>query len=400
MRVCAEFEDHYTALEAHKHLIDEGLDPQEIEIRSPYPLPEHPIPPHRSAPMHIRTVVRCMWAVAVTLGFTFITYTQYDWAPVTVTNGHPLIPVPITMIPTYECGMITGILTTTFMFFLETFRYRQLVPPLEEDMPVAIGYVVLVVGGRSADRAMRLLEGKGARSVVSYLVMFLMMSFLTGCAQFNMREQDVIKSTEASAVYGPAHSVSMPSNAEQAVPPPKPIGYYMSGDQGTFNQMRAMQAQALRRGFGTDEAEKGKMMESAKAADEARNRMLAAGTYPKMWQLKEDSTMVSRMASWNNPVKPTPEALERGKNLFTTNCSLCHGIKGDGKGPVGEVCNPSPPPIGTKQYAPGGQYTDGYFYYYIYVGKNQMPSFGTKLTPEEISSIILHLRQLQTGAAQ
>ena len=85
--------------------------------------------------MNMRTIVRCMWAIAVILGFSFVTYTQYEWAPVTVTNGHPLIAPPITMIVTYECGMITAILTTTFMFFLETFRFRELVPPLEEDIP-------------------------------------------------------------------------------------------------------------------------------------------------------------------------------------------------------------------------------------------------------------------------
>lgn len=394
MRVCAEFEDHYAALEAHRHLINEGLDPQEIEIRSPYPLPEHPIPPHRDAPMHMRTVARIMWAIAVMCGFTFITYTQYEWAPVTVTNGHPLIPIPITMLPTYECGMITGILTTTFMFFLETFRYRQLVPPLEEDMPVAIGYVVLVVGGRSADRALKLLEGKGARSVVSYLVMFMMLTFLTGCAQFNHREQDVTKSTEAAAMYLPQHSVRMPSLSEQSVPPPRPIGYYQSGDQAAFNEMRAYQAQALRRVMGTDEAEKKNVNQSMQAADAARNRMLASGTYPKIWALKEDGGMVQKMSSWTNPVKPTPAALERGKNLYTTNCASCHGVKGDGKGPVGELCQPVPPAIGTAVYK-GGQYTDGYFYYYIYVGKNNMPTFGTKLTPEEISSIVLHLREMQ-----
>jgi len=392
MRVCAEFEDHYTALSAHKHLVDEGLDPQEIEIRSPYPLPEHPIPPHRSAPMHLRTAARCMWAVAVILGFSFVTYTQYEWAPVTVTNGHPLIAPPITMIVTYECGMITAILTTTLMFFLETFRYRQLVPPLEEDMPVAIGYIALVVGGRSADSALKLLEGKGARSVVSYAAMFAMLGFLTGCAQHNMRQQDVIKPTEAAAQFAPASSVRMPSAEEQSVAPPAAIGYNVAGDEARFDEYRSQLIKAMRQAGEKD----AKFSETMAAADKAKNEALALGTYPKMYELKDrQSEVEASLAAWVNPVTPTQEARDRGKALYITNCGLCHGNEGAGDGKVGELCAPAPPAIGTKAKYPNHTKGDGYFYYNIYSGKNQMPPFGYKLNPEEISSIILHLRELQ-----
>lgn len=392
MRVCAEFEDHFKALAAHKHLIDEGLDSQEIEIRSPYPLPEHPIPPHRSFPMRLRPTARFMWACAVLLGFSFVTFTQYEWAPVATTNGHPLIPVPITMIVTYECGMITAILTTTFMFFLETFRFRQLVPPLEEDMPVAIGYVALVVGGKSADRAMKLLEGKGARSVVSYLVCFMMLAFLTGCSQYNMRKQDVIKSTEAPAQFAPALSVRMPSAQDQAVAPPPAIGYEVTGDQTLFNQYRANLAKAQ---FDKSEEAKAAQAQTVKLMSEAEARMNAAGTFPKMYELKNHLGDVDKaLASWTNPVKPTEDALKRGDQLYAINCAACHGPAGAGDGKVGEVCAPKPPAIGASTYT---SRPDGFFYFRIYSGQGQMPPFGYKLSPEEISSIILHLRKLQGG---
>lgn len=393
MRVCAEFEDHYTALAAHRHLVDEGLDPQEIEIRSPYPLPEHPIPPHRSMPMNLRAAARTMWALAVLAGFTFVTYTQFEWAPVTVTNGHPLIAPPITMIVTYECGMITAILTTTFMFFLETFRYRELVPPLEEDMPVAIGYVALVVGGRSADQAMKMLEGKGARSVVSYACMFALLGLLTGCAQFNMRQQDVIKSTEAPAQFAPSHSVRMPSASEQSVAPPEFVGYNVAGDTAQFSEYRANLAKAMREGTDGNTEEAKKAMDAFNAA---QAKMKATGSYPKMYELKDHQQEVeAAAASWVNPVKATPEALERGKALYEVNCGLCHGNDGGGDGKVGQVCMPLPPAIGTKAKYSNHTKPDGYFYYNIYSGKNQMPSFGYKLSPEEIASIVLHLRQMQ-----
>ncbi|MFN8611559.1 MAG: cytochrome c [Vulcanimicrobiota bacterium] len=395
MRVCAEFEDHFTALAAHKHLVDEGLDPQEIEIRSPYPLPEHPIPPHRSGPYNMRAIVRFMWAVAVLCGFSFVTFTQYEWAPVSVTNGHPLIPIPITMLVTYECGMITAILTTTFMFFLETFKFRQLVPPLEEDMPVAIGYVALIVGGRSADRAMKMLDGKGARSVVSYGFMFMLLGLLSGCSQFNMRKQDVIKSTEAAAELAPPLSVRMPSAAEQVVPAPPTIGLQgVAGDEKLFYDYRASLARAMRQANAKDAG----AAETMKAMNEAEGKLKAEGQYPKLYELKNRQAEVEAgIAGWVNPVKATEENLKRGEQLFATNCALCHGDKGEKPGKVGEACLPKPPAIGTKAAYPNASKPDGYFYYNIYCGKNSMPPFGYKLTPEEIAQVVLHVRKLQSA---
>jgi mono/diheme cytochrome c family protein len=38
----------------------------------------------------------------------------------------------------------------------------------------------------------------------------------------------------------------------------------------------------------------------------------------------------------------TPELLKQGKKLFEQNCAVCHGSKGDGKGPTGAILNPPP----------------------------------------------------------
>lgn len=40
--------------------------------------------------------------------------------------------------------------------------------------------------------------------------------------------------------------------------------------------------------------------------------------------------------------KPTPEMLDKGKQLFTTTCSSCHGNEGKGDGPAGTALNPKP----------------------------------------------------------
>ena len=42
------------------------------------------------------------------------------------------------------------------------------------------------------------------------------------------------------------------------------------------------------------------------------------------------------------PPKKTPDLLSQGKKLYETNCALCHGAKGDGKGPAGLALKPPP----------------------------------------------------------
>jgi len=42
------------------------------------------------------------------------------------------------------------------------------------------------------------------------------------------------------------------------------------------------------------------------------------------------------------PPKKTPELLTQGKKIYEQNCALCHGPKGDGKGPAGAALKPAP----------------------------------------------------------
>jgi high-affinity iron transporter len=50
----------------------------------------------------------------------------------------------------------------------------------------------------------------------------------------------------------------------------------------------------------------------------------------------------SSLAKDPSPPKKTPELLNQGKKLFDQNCSVCHGSKGDGKGPAGAALKPPP----------------------------------------------------------
>ena len=47
-------------------------------------------------------------------------------------------------------------------------------------------------------------------------------------------------------------------------------------------------------------------------------------------------------AQASKPPKKTPELLSQGKKLYDQNCAVCHGAKGDGKGPAGIALKPPP----------------------------------------------------------
>src|SRR5438477_11480064 len=159
MKICAEFLEEDAAIEGHQALLDGGISPDAIDVRSAYPLPDSILPPHRSHPMHLRNWVRILWVIGAMSGFSFLTYTQLIWP--LHTSGHPLVSLPINFIITYECGMITGLIMTLVFLFIETRRYRDLNPAQEEDLPVERGNIAIVVEGSALDKAMEILKSKG-----------------------------------------------------------------------------------------------------------------------------------------------------------------------------------------------------------------------------------------------
>ena len=409
MKVCAEYEEQTAAFTAHRALLDKGADPEDIEIRSPYPLSEHPIPPHRSKPMIVRNVVRVFWLLGLIGGFSFITFTQWEWGLTAKTGGQPLVAIPINSIIMYECGMITAIIVTTIMFFVETRRYRQLVPPIEEDMIVANGYVALIVGGESAKKAKDWLEGTNARQIVSYVLPLAFVSlFLSGCGTFinttrwdNLRQTQVIKPGEQAADLPAPFSLRMPSVEEQEVKPPQPLGYLTYGDPLAYERGEAdlkktedEMNQQLKDGKIDRRTMNKTLMGMRRALDDVKPEIIAKKNFPP------------EMRDVKNPVEPTEASLASGEKLYNYNCAQCHGAKGLGDGGVGafwggpkEATGGVVPQIGNAAaYGDEGAYPDGFFYHNIQVGKNLMPAFGYKLTPKQTWDIVNYLRKLQGKA--
>ena len=101
-----------------------------------------------------------------------------------------------------------------------------------------------------------------------------------------------------------------------------------------------------------------------------------------------------------NALALTSKHLTEGKKLYTTFCSPCHGLTGQGDGLVTtHDAGVKPPSYSTGQSSRGGamkDLTDGKIYHTITYGVNAMGSYASQLAPEERWKVIMYVHHLQT----
>ena len=93
-----------------------------------------------------------------------------------------------------------------------------------------------------------------------------------------------------------------------------------------------------------------------------------------------------------NPVADSEESLKTGEKLYNRYCFVCHGMEGQGDGPVIKrgfyPLNLTTPGVIAR--------TDGYIYAYIrYGGKVMMPSYRESITSDQAWDIVNYVRKLQ-----
>ncbi len=97
-------------------------------------------------------------------------------------------------------------------------------------------------------------------------------------------------------------------------------------------------------------------------------------------------------AKRENPVKPTAASVSQGKHLYSSQCTMCHGVNGDGKGDLAVEIK-----LKMKDYrdpAALRDMTDGELYYIFNKGKGQMPDQGNRFTTEQKWNLINYIRSL------
>ncbi len=93
-----------------------------------------------------------------------------------------------------------------------------------------------------------------------------------------------------------------------------------------------------------------------------------------------------------NPAKASRTSVGLGRNLFSSQCAMCHGAKGDGKGDLAVELAFQMPDFTHSEKRP--KRTDGELYYIITHGHGEMPEQGERLRPKQKWNMINFIRSL------
>ena len=98
-----------------------------------------------------------------------------------------------------------------------------------------------------------------------------------------------------------------------------------------------------------------------------------------------------------NPVKPTAASLAEGKHVYASQCAMCHGKDGDGKGDLAEDIK-----LKLRDYrdpAALKDMTDGEMFYILTKGKGDMPGEEDRMKPGQRWDLINYIRSFSKGKA-
>jgi mono/diheme cytochrome c family protein len=101
-----------------------------------------------------------------------------------------------------------------------------------------------------------------------------------------------------------------------------------------------------------------------------------------------------KAAAVKNPVSPTPNSINRGRQAFMKACRHCHGPKGLGDGPLAPK-NPSPENLTDAEWKYGS--TDGEIFAIIangVGGDSEMKGVRSEMTATDMWSIVNFLRSI------
>jgi mono/diheme cytochrome c family protein len=99
-----------------------------------------------------------------------------------------------------------------------------------------------------------------------------------------------------------------------------------------------------------------------------------------------------------NPIEATPAAVAEGKRLYdATDCAVCHGKDGDGKGFEAKDANMNVHDWHKSENLT--HFTDGELAYIVLNGKKRMPAYQGRETPEQVWNMVDYIRSLPNASA-
>jgi mono/diheme cytochrome c family protein len=106
-------------------------------------------------------------------------------------------------------------------------------------------------------------------------------------------------------------------------------------------------------------------------------------------------TYLDDLANLVNPVPPDEVSLQRGEILFDLHCSVCHGPKGQGDGPVVDHWREDARRPANLTDARFSQYPDALLYGVVTQGVGGMPPLRENMTERQYWDVINFVRSLQ-----
>jgi len=94
-------------------------------------------------------------------------------------------------------------------------------------------------------------------------------------------------------------------------------------------------------------------------------------------------------AAKKNPIRFTDASVDRGKKVFKTQCALCHGDKGDGKGDLAKEMSLTLPDF--TQADSLSKRTDGELFAIVSSGKEPMPSQKGRMPTPQMWNVVNYL---------
>lgn len=123
---------------------------------------------------------------------------------------------------------------------------------------------------------------------------------------------------------------------------------------------------------------------------------LMTDTALHMGQVEGDTLYVEAM-----PIEVTREVVDRGQDRFNIHCAPCHGLSGNGNGPVHQRATA----LGEGNWAPPTDLASqavvdqpvGQIYHSIKYGIRTMPAYGPQISVEDRWAIVAYVRAIQAS---
>jgi len=120
-------------------------------------------------------------------------------------------------------------------------------------------------------------------------------------------------------------------------------------------------------------------------------------TYAVQAQKKKPWVVPKSYVNMVSPVGTSDSVLKAGKTLYLSNCTPCHGAKGNGEGPANASISPNPANHTAISML---KETDGTLYYKLTQGRSPMPGYSTTLTDSERWELVAFIRTLTKPAGK